>query len=220
MSGWLDEAHSDDSELTDESDHEPMVTVRPRRHVFDDESDEETKRVVKTARQKYWESMTDLCKTIKNHIRIKDFSRLLEDFDSLNQQLARNAGIVASEGVPVFYIRAIVRLEDTVSVVTKEEQKKMGKNAATSFNKLRMGLKKNAKNYETELANFRANPVESEEEVESDSEGDAKPVAGSDEESDWDDDEDSDDEEIDRRTYDPNNPRKFWELKPGQTQDD
>lgn len=232
-SGWLQEAHSDDSELTEESEDElPTVTpAGPRRPMYDsDESEEEEKRTVKTAKQKMWEQMTTVCKQIKQHLRIKDFVQLLSDFMELNQQLGKAQNIVDKEGVPVFYIRALVRLEDVVNETTKEEHKKMSRNNAQSFNKLKAGLKKNGKSYETELAEFRTNPVASEdsfdEEDSEDEEAKAVPV-GDDEDSDWgSDDEDEDDfsEDDDDEDYDfgdrgtgTENRRKFWELKPGQT---
>ena len=233
QTGWLQEAHSDDSELTEESEDElPTVTpAGPRRPMYDsDESEEEEKRVVKTAKQKMWEQMTNVCKQIKQHLRIKDFNQLLGDFTDLNAQLGKSQNIVDKEGVPVFYIRALVRLEDCVLAVTKEENKKMNRNNAQSYNKLKAGLKKNAKTYETELAEFRANPVASEDsfdEDESEDEETKAAPAGEGEDSDWgseDEDvddfsEDDDDEDYDFGDRGTENRRKFWELKPGQTQE-
>lgn len=126
----------------------------------------------------------------------------------------------------MFYIRAVVRLEDAVTEVTKEEHKKMSRNNAQSYNKLKAGLKKNAKSYEVELGEYRTNPVASEdsfEDTESEGEETKKVPTGEGEDSDWgSDDEDEDDFSDDDEEYDfgdrgTENRRKFWELKPGQT---
>lgn len=168
---------SDESDYEDEDSNE-VKRVEDRRQWFDDSSEEEDEtRVVRSQKVKKWEILTNHCAKIKNKLKIQDYVSTVSEFEELNKQLSKSENVIQVEGIPVFYIRTLARLEDAVNNLNKEAQKKLSSNNAKSFNKLKANLKKHNKNYEEDINKFRDNPVESEESSESESESEEKPKA-------------------------------------------
>ena len=93
----------------------------------------------------------------------------LQEFDKLNRQVAK---IIQSGPTPKSYIKAIADLEDFVNeTVTKQKSgaKKMNASNAKGFNTVKQRIKKNNKDYATEIEKYRADSdkyMESEEEEE------------------------------------------------------
>jgi hypothetical protein len=121
------------------------------------ESDEEA-RVVRTAKEKRWEALLKVIGIIRNHLKISDWVSLQEDFDNLNKALERAAAVIAKEGVPRFYIRSLVELEDAVAALGRAEVRTMSQANAKAFTRVKMNLKKNNTKYTDAIAAFRANP--------------------------------------------------------------
>jgi translation initiation factor 3 subunit C len=233
---------SEESEYSEEESDERQ-RIEDRRQLFDDSSDdEEETRVVKTQKEKRWEVLQGHCAKIKNKLKILDYIGTVNEYEELLKQIAKSENVIHAEGLPVFCARTFVRLEDAVNSVTKEAQKKMNTNNAKSFTKLKIQLKKNRPQFEEKINAFRANPVESEvsdqESVEaedekkvkknnkkSESEEDEEEEGSEEEEDDseeWGEgsDDDDDDSEIDEereeersRPVDPQERRRFWEIK-------
>lgn len=232
---------SDESEYSDEESDEKQ-RIEDRRQWFEDSSDEEEEtRVVKTQKEKRWTVLQAHCTKIKNKLKILDYVETMNEYEELMKQIGKSENVVQAEGLPLFCIRTFVRLEDAINAVTKEIQKKMSTNNAKSFTKLKIHLKKNKIVYEERMAKFRANPVESEssesESVEEEVKKPAKkPQKGkkvSDEEEEEEDnaededddseewgegsseeeDDDEDSEEEASRPVDPQERRRFWEIK-------
>lgn len=154
----------DSDESSEEESDEERRNVVDRRQWFDDSSEEEDEtRVVRSQKDKKWEILTTHCAKIKNKLKIQDYVSAYSEFDELNKQLVKADNVIQVEGLPVFYIRTLVRLEDAVAALSKENQKKLSTNNAKSYSKLRINLKKHNKAYEEQIAKFRNNPVESEE---------------------------------------------------------
>lgn len=62
---------------------------------FDDSSEsEEENRVVKTGKDKRAETMNNIIKDLKNHLKINDFSMLMDDFDKLTDEIAKSGSII------------------------------------------------------------------------------------------------------------------------------
>ncbi|RUP45467.1 eukaryotic translation initiation factor 3 subunit 8 N-terminus-domain-containing protein, partial [Jimgerdemannia flammicorona] len=98
-------------------------------------------------------------------------SRPPPEFDKLTKALKKvsTSSIMVKSGVPRFFIRAIVELEDYLAEAVSKEKvvaKKMGADKAKAMNVMKQKLKKNNKDYEKEIDAFRKNPVEEEEEDE------------------------------------------------------
>uniref|UniRef100_A0ACB8EV88 Eukaryotic translation initiation factor 3 subunit C n=1 Tax=Sphaerodactylus townsendi TaxID=933632 RepID=A0ACB8EV88_9SAUR len=141
------------------------------------EDEEDTKRVVRSAKDKRFEELTNLIKTIRNAMKIRDVTKCLEEFELLGKAYGKAKSIVDKEGVPRFYIRILADLEDYLNEIweDKEGKKKMNKNNAKALSTLRQKIRKYNRDYETQITSYRQNPEQSadedEEKKSDDSEG-------------------------------------------------
>ncbi|OWK50238.1 Eukaryotic translation initiation factor 3 subunit C [Lonchura striata] len=134
-----------------------------------------------------YEELTNLIRSIRNAMKIRDVSRCLEEFELLGRAWTKAKGVVDREGVPRFYLRILADLEDYLNELweDKEGKKKMNKNNAKALSSLRQKLRKYNRDYEGQIAAYRQ---ESESEPESESDEDwGDSASESDSESDEDD---------------------------------
>ena len=131
-----------------------------RNYSFSDD-EEETKRVVRSAKEKHYEELNNIIKLIRNHKKIKDVAKLLSGFEDLTRafQKAKSSVIDKEEGgrIPKFYIKCLVELEDFVNE-NWEDRKHMNKNNSKSLTTLRQKLRKYNKDFEQEVAEYKENP--------------------------------------------------------------
>ncbi|KAJ6654413.1 hypothetical protein lerEdw1_007006 [Lerista edwardsae] len=127
------------------------------------EDEEDTKRVVRSAKDKRFEELTNLIKTIRNAMKIRDVTKCLEEFELLGKAYGKAKSIVDKEGVPRFYIRILADLEDYLNELweDKEGKKKMNKNNAKALSTLRQKIRKYNRDYETQITGYRQNPEQS-----------------------------------------------------------
>ncbi|XP_075580854.1 LOW QUALITY PROTEIN: eukaryotic translation initiation factor 3 subunit C-like [Pelecanus crispus] len=140
------------------------------------EDEEDTKRVVRSAKDKRFEELSNLIKTIRNAMKIRDVTKCLEEFELLGKAYAKAKSIVDKEGVPRFYVRILADLEDYLNELweDKEGKKKMNKNNAKALSTLRQKIRKYNRDYESHIASYKQNPEQSDEDEEKksrDSEG-------------------------------------------------
>ncbi|KAK4805167.1 hypothetical protein QYF61_025229 [Mycteria americana] len=162
------------------------------------EDEEDTKRVVRSAKDKRcgegrggegwaavglthgsphrFEELTNLIKTIRNAMKIRDVTKCLEEFELLGKAYGKAKSIVDKEGVPRFYVRILADLEDYLNELweDKEGKKKMNKNNAKALSTLRQKIRKYNRDYESHIASYKQNPEQSDEDEEKksrDSEG-------------------------------------------------
>uniref|UniRef100_A0A673G9J8 Eukaryotic translation initiation factor 3 subunit C n=1 Tax=Sinocyclocheilus rhinocerous TaxID=307959 RepID=A0A673G9J8_9TELE len=145
---------------------------------------EDTKRVVRSAKDKRFEELTNIIKTIRNAMKIRDMSKCLEEFEQLYRAFLKSKTIVDKEGVPQFYIRLLADLEDYLNQLweDKEGKKKMNKNNAKALSTLRQKIRKYNKDFETEIVSYKENPEQSAEEEEKDDIGSASSSKSDDDE--------------------------------------
>jgi hypothetical protein len=76
-------------------------------------------------------------------------------FEVLNKQLEKARGVLVKEGAPAptLYIRTLVRLEDALKEVGSN--KTLSAKNAKALNTLKQRLKKNNKNFESQIKDFR-----------------------------------------------------------------
>ncbi|XP_067635795.1 eukaryotic translation initiation factor 3 subunit C [Eurosta solidaginis] len=171
-------ATGSDSE-TESSDEEVPVQAfskAPNFQFSDDE--EEVKRVVRSTKEKRYENLTAIIKSIKNHKKIKDMSSILSSFEDLTRAYTKALPVITKEekGVtPRFYIRCLAELEDFINEVweDREGRKNLSKNNTKSLGTLRQKVRKYIKDFEEDLTRFREAPdqesdVEEEEAYDSD----------------------------------------------------
>ncbi|XP_016343597.1 eukaryotic translation initiation factor 3 subunit C-like isoform X2 [Sinocyclocheilus anshuiensis] len=139
------------------------------------DDEEDTKRVVRSAKDKRFEELTNIIKTIRNAMKIRDMSKCLEEFEQLCRAFLKSKTIVDKEGVPQFYVRLLADLEDYLNQLweDKEGKKKMNKNNAKALSTLRQKIRKYNKDFETEITSYKENPEQSAEEEEKDDAGSA-----------------------------------------------
>uniref|UniRef100_A0A8C8JXK0 Eukaryotic translation initiation factor 3 subunit C n=1 Tax=Oncorhynchus tshawytscha TaxID=74940 RepID=A0A8C8JXK0_ONCTS len=104
-----------------------------------------------------FEELTNLIKTIRNAMKIRDMSKCLEEFEQLCRAFLKSKTIVDKEGMPPFYIRLLSDLEDFLNQLweDKEGKKKMNKNNAKALSTLRQKIRKYNRDYETEIASYK-----------------------------------------------------------------
>uniref|UniRef100_A0A3B3ZP48 Eukaryotic translation initiation factor 3 subunit C n=1 Tax=Periophthalmus magnuspinnatus TaxID=409849 RepID=A0A3B3ZP48_9GOBI len=150
------DSESEESSSADEiAPKAPGTTFKPALLLSDDEED--TKRVVRSAKDKRFEELTNLIKTIRNAMKIRDMSKCLEEFEQLCRAFTKSKNIVDKEGVPSFYIRLLADLEDYLNQLweDKEGKKKMNKNNAKALSTLRQKIRKYNRDYETEIVSYK-----------------------------------------------------------------
>uniref|UniRef100_A0A452G0V5 Eukaryotic translation initiation factor 3 subunit C n=1 Tax=Capra hircus TaxID=9925 RepID=A0A452G0V5_CAPHI len=121
------------------------------------EDEEDTKRVVRSAKDKRFEELTNLIRTIRNAMKIRDVTKCLEEFELLGKAYGKAKSIVDKEGVPRFYIRILADLEDYLNELweDKEGKKKMNKNNAKALSTLRQKIRKYNRDFESHITNYK-----------------------------------------------------------------
>lgn len=187
---------SDDEQVPDR----PRPAPRPALAFSDDE--EETKRVVRSAKDKRYDELKEIIKTMNNHKKIKDMSKVLESFEDLGKAFDKAKKVVQETGIPKFYIKCLAELEDFVSECweDREGRRQMSKNNAKGLTTLRQKLRKYNRDFNDDIFSYKANPEEYEEEeeveeVKSDSEEDIGVTISSKEKEPVQDEGDSDDDD-------------------------
>ncbi|KAK0097254.1 hypothetical protein PV326_002740 [Microctonus aethiopoides] len=159
-----------DSESESSSEEEQIQRAPAAAFTFSDE-EEDTKRVVRSNKEKRYEELTNLIKLIRNYKKIKDMSSMLSSFEDLQRAYQKALTVVMKEEgglTPRFYLRCLIEMEDFINEVweDREARKNMSKNNSKSLTSLRQKLRKYNKDFEKEISKFRENPVEEDEEEE------------------------------------------------------
>lgn len=129
----------------------------------DSDDEEEIKRQVKSAKDKHSEQLHELIKSIKNGKKIKDFTKILPDFEELTRKYTKVKSVLDKETdgkTPRFLIKCLVELEDFVEQCweDRERRKNMNKNNSKSLSSLRQKLRKHNKTIQTEVDAYRESP--------------------------------------------------------------
>ncbi|XP_060795410.1 eukaryotic translation initiation factor 3 subunit C [Neoarius graeffei] len=162
------DSESEESSSADEIASKPTGTAFTKQTLLLSDDEEDTKRVVRSAKDKRFEELTNLIKTIRNAMKIRDMAKCLEEFEQLCRAFLKSKAIVDKEGVPQFYIRLLADLEDYLNQLweDKEGKKKMNKNNAKALSTLRQKIRKYNRDFETEIATYKENPEQSADEEE------------------------------------------------------
>ncbi|CAL1544574.1 unnamed protein product [Lymnaea stagnalis] len=152
-----------DSESESESSDDGVQDVRPtapaRTMQFSDD-EEETRRVVRSEKDKRYDEILTIVKQLKNHKKIKDFANVLTDFEGLIKAFEKARKVVDKEGVPRFYIKTLVELEDFINECweDREWRKTISKNNSKGLSTVRQKIKKYNRDFEADITNYKANP--------------------------------------------------------------
>ncbi|KAL7668255.1 hypothetical protein ACOME3_008965 [Neoechinorhynchus agilis] len=153
------------SSSTSESEDE-VVEATPRTRLFKPQrkmSDDEKKRVVRSEKDKRHGDMQMAIKMMHNAMKINDFGRLIDGFDTLTKSFAKAAKVIAVHGIPNFFIVALAQLQDYIDECWDREdgawRRNLDKNASKHLSSLKQRLKKYNRDFESEIAVCRQNPA-------------------------------------------------------------
>lgn len=154
-------------------------------------------RVVKSQKDRRWDSMRDGIARIKNARKNSDWPMIQEEFSNVNKLVDKSKMLILQSGIPPFYIKMLAEVEDHVQLALKDKDaiKKMKPVVSRALNQMKLQVRKHNDTYKTEIADFRANPEkyeEPEEESSSDSDSDSSSSGSSSDSESSDSDSDSD----------------------------
>lgn len=155
-------ATGSDSESETSSEEEQVVRAPVATFTFSDD-EEETKRVVRSMKEKRYEELMSIIRNIRNYKKIKDMASMLNSFEDLQRAYTKALPVVLKEegGVtPRFYLRCLVECEDFISQVWEDRdgRKNMSKGNSKALTSLRQKLRKYMKDFEADVAKFREQP--------------------------------------------------------------
>ncbi|RPB23525.1 eukaryotic translation initiation factor 3 subunit C [Terfezia boudieri ATCC MYA-4762] len=161
----LEESSSEESSSSSSSDDELSESeeeaeggnrfIAGGKYDDSDESEDEGKRIVKSAKDKRLGEIESSIKLIENAEKINDWVVITAEFDKLNRfvEKAKQSG-----PVPKLYIKAVADLEDFMAesiAKDKASAKKMNAANARALNTIKQRIKKNNRTYEKEIEQYR-----------------------------------------------------------------
>jgi translation initiation factor 3 subunit C len=160
-----EEEDSSEADSDSESSEEEGKAKKTGANIFlkdDDEESEESEDeaapvVVKSAKDKRLEELEGTVKLIENAERINDWTVISTEFDKLNRQIVK---INQSGPTPKVYIKAIADLEDFMNEAIAKQKvstKKLNASNAKGLNAVKQRVKKNNKDFATEIDKYREN---------------------------------------------------------------
>lgn len=148
------------------------------RFLVDDDgsgSESDENRVVRSAKDKCREDLSEVCDELRNKIKINDWAAIQTVFDKLGKQLEKTMKVLEVNTPPMRYLRILVELEDYVGETwsNREARKKMSVGNGKALNTMRHRVLKHNKDYEELMEKYRANPVDTDVESEVTEESDS-----------------------------------------------
>ncbi|KAI5119955.1 hypothetical protein M0805_002144 [Coniferiporia weirii] len=153
---------SSSSEESEDEEEDKEVKKKSRFLVGgedEDESDEDVKRVVKSASEKRIDEMEAVGKSIENALKINDWVAISNEFDKLVRLVERQTNV--AERVPSFYVRTLLNLDQSLNTALakeKEAKKKMNASNARALNTMKQKVRKTSKEYEREIKLLQEDP--------------------------------------------------------------
>ncbi|KAF9131992.1 Translation initiation factor 3 subunit c [Mortierella sp. 14UC] len=137
----------------------------------DDESDDDTVRVVQSVKDKRFNEIEQAVQGIANGQKISDWVSVQNEFERANKGIQKAAGLIAQSGVPKFYIKAIAELEKAIQAAAQKEKsaaKKLNPSNNRALNSLKQNIKKNNRQYESQIQEYEKDPENYDKEPEED----------------------------------------------------
>ncbi|ODV91523.1 hypothetical protein CANCADRAFT_72455 [Tortispora caseinolytica NRRL Y-17796] len=121
-----------------------------------DSSDDDSRRVVKSAKTKRLEEVQEIVESIETAKMVNEWSIILTEFDKLIRLVTRHA---AQDGLYPAFIQCISELdEDAKEAAKSDDRKSMNATLAKALNTIRNRLKKVMRTYESEIEKYRKDP--------------------------------------------------------------
>jgi len=183
---WGGSSSSSSSDSDESEDEQPVVSTqqaarKPMPRWADDSSSDNSeveRRVVKSHTDKRYDQMMERIKTMKNHMKIDDFSTLISDYETILKMLDKLKVVVEQDGgPPSAFTKAIHNLElytDRLHAEHLENKatkgQKLPQNKQLAFNTLRAKVRKGNKNYQEQIDNLKEHPEDFESDDDDDDE--------------------------------------------------
>lgn len=163
-------AAGSESDSDSSSDSEPIQRQAVQQFTFSDD-EEDVKRVVRSTKEKRYEDLSNIIKSIRNYKKIKDMASLLSSFEDLTRAYTKALPVITKveNGItPRFIIRALAEMEDFINEVwdDRDGRKNLSKNNSKSLGTLRQKFRKYIKEFESDLKKFRESPDAADDEEE------------------------------------------------------
>lgn len=153
-----DSSSSDSSDEDDDSDESDSDDEAPKKSRFlkgasdDSESEEETKKIVKSAKDKRVEEMEGIIKTLDNANKINDWVAINTEFDKLTRLVTRLQSL--NEPIPSMFIKTLVGVDDALKN-EKDAKKKLNASNNRAMNGMRQKVKKSVREWENDVNSYR-----------------------------------------------------------------
>ncbi|MCJ1390507.1 Translation initiation factor 3 subunit c [Xylographa bjoerkii] len=155
------EEEDDSDEEEDSSDEEDGGKTGISKFLKDqassegESSDDDTPKLVKSAKNKRLEELDGVIKLIDNAVKINDWSSISTEFDKLNRQVVK---IAAADKAPKQYIKTVSDLEDFMNETIAKQKvstKKMNATNAKGLNAMKQKIKRNNRDYAAEIDKYK-----------------------------------------------------------------
>ena len=155
-----DEDEDEESSSSDEGGRTGASRFLREASDEESESDEDKVTVVKSAKDKRFDELEATIRLIENAEKIGDWNAINEQYDKMNRQVPVLMRDLDGKP-PKMYVKTIAELETTVMEAFEKQKvtpKKMNPIAQKGLNALRQKIRKNNRDYVTEIEEFRKDP--------------------------------------------------------------
>lgn len=126
-------------------------------HDLDSDSDNEGRKVVKSAKEKLLDDIRESVDTIYNAKNLENWSSALVEFDRVGKLLVR--ANQQNFGIPNFFFKLLGQLDETINEATVDkDRKKLPADQSRAFNNLRQRVKKQTKEFLPYMDLFKTSP--------------------------------------------------------------
>ncbi|KAI4211646.1 MAG: hypothetical protein LQ351_005549 [Letrouitia transgressa] len=153
-----EEEEDEESSSSDEGGKRGVSKFLRDQESSEESEDEDKITIVKSAKDKRQEELEGVVKLIENAEKINDWSSISSEFDKLNRQVSK-----ITEKVPKSYVKTISDLEDFMNDTIAKQKvstKKMNATNARGLNAMKQKIKRNNREYITEIEKYRADKEE------------------------------------------------------------
>ena len=152
--GGDDTDSEEDEELS--PDESTMHLTSRFAQTEDSEDEEEVKRVVKSHKDKHLETLQEISDTIDNNIDEKDYQSLSDNFNKLNEGLAKWKKAAKSSALaPPPYYEGLLSLQEFIDGMDKKSKAALDKKSARAVTALAQKFKKNLTKYKEEFQAYK-----------------------------------------------------------------
>lgn len=175
-------SEGEEEELEEVKEEAKQKFTKTDRALISDSSDEEEERKILTPEHKMREALRKITQPLNNQVKDRDFAGMHASFNELVKAIQKNSDVIKNSGTPNFLLKTLMRMEDLLTSIRPADEKNMTKNNKKNFGTLHNKFKKFIKaEFETQLAEYRKDPKDSDmeedddEDEDEDEEEDVKP---------------------------------------------